>query len=42
MGIAIINLPFGDGLHHLFMVVLGGWFTIAIPSLEKSWDDGKA
>ena len=24
VGIAIISLPFWDGLHHLFMVVFGG------------------
>ena len=31
VGIALINLPFWDGVHHLFMVFFLGWFTIAIP-----------
>ena len=33
VGIAITNLPFWDALHHLFMFLFGGWFTIAIASL---------
>ena len=31
VGIAIINLPFWDGLHHLFMVLLGVvYYTLII------------
>ena len=31
VGIAIINLPFWNGLHHLFMVVLGGGLLLLYP-----------
>ena len=31
MGIAIINLPFWDCLHHLFMVFCGGGLLLLYP-----------
>ena len=34
MGIAIINLPFWDGLHHLFMMVFGG--GLLLPSFSRN------
>ena len=44
VGIATINHPFFDGLYPLFMVMNGGWFIIAIPTVYglegfPLWDD---
>ena len=36
VGIAIINLPFWDGLHHLFMVVFGGGLLLLYPHYQGS------